>query len=482
MRATAESRKSDETKTPRTAAKRRQPSGNGPSLGPAEKTPAIAISEVPVEANGGTPPASPFNPVPARPGDHHVIRELLVSVFHAPSHSEFQAQLEDPFYEPTDRMLVRRGSQVIGHARLAQREINFGSQRLAIAGLSDLAVLPEYRGQGCGSELLQATEERMLENPPVIGTLRTRHPRFFLSRGWCIGARHSYSIAAARDILSYLRESETSRPDPFQPSVAPLNIRLWRHVEQAALMRLYAENTKGAYGPLVRGESYWRWLVNRRAYDRIYVAIEGPDRLELDDALTPIVGYAVMRDACLVELMTSPGHPRAARQLLARACRDAMEGDLHHVRFDASPDDPVHRILAAAGGKLHFHEAERGEVFLFRVCDPFALLRCLLDELHLRARRAELGMPCELGLCVDGRKSSLLIRPRSIKLVEGKMGRSYLECSATDLVSLLLGHFDVSAAANAKRLCVSTRVAMQVSKTLFPQLPFWRPPWDDLRA
>ncbi len=49
-------------------------------------------------------------------------------------------------------------------------------------------------------------------------------------------------------------------------------------------------------------------------------------------------------------------------------------------------------------------------------------------------------------------------------------------------VQLLLGHLDIETAAQAGRLAVSTRVAMQTAKTLFPRLPLWRPPWDDVYA
>jgi hypothetical protein len=47
---------------------------------------------------------------------------------------------------------------------------------------------------------------------------------------------------------------------------------------------------------------------------------------------------------------------------------------------------------------------------------------------------------------------------------------------------MLMGHLDVTAAAEAGRMYVSTRVAMQMAKALFPRLPSWRPPWDDARA
>ena len=147
-----------------------------------------------------------FHIVASRPGDHHAVHRLLVSLLHQPTAAEFQAQLEDPFYEPTDRLLVKRGEQIVAHARLTNREMLFGDSLIPISTLGDLVVLPEYRGEGCGTELLRAAERTMVENGAKIAFLQTQTPEFFVSRGWTICTRHSYSIAGARDILSRLHE------------------------------------------------------------------------------------------------------------------------------------------------------------------------------------------------------------------------------------------------------------------------------------
>src|SRR5204863_3111054 len=122
----------------------------------------------------------------------------------------------------------------------------------------------------------------------------------------------------------------------------PLSIRLWRHVEMPALMRLYRQNTAAAYGPLDRTEAFWRWLIGRKAYDSLLVALDGPDKLELEENVAPIVGYAVLRQERVVELLSVPGHPTANYQLLARACGDAMERDRQDLFFHAPPHHPLH--------------------------------------------------------------------------------------------------------------------------------------------
>ncbi len=439
-----------------------------------------ASAPVPSPASAWKTSFSGFKIVEGRVGDHHDVQQLLTTLFHGPSMGDFQAQIDDPFYEPNDRMLVKRDKQVVGHVHLAKREIHFGPFQFAVAHATDLGVLPEYRGQQCATQLLAAAECRMGEDGAVMGVIRTGIPEFFKRRGWSVCMRHSFSVAGARDILSRLGESAPVDSDPLQPVIAPLNIRLWRHVEQAALMRIYADNTHNVFGPVARNDSYWRWLINRRAYDRIYIAIDGPDKIELNDTLTPIVGYAVVKDERIVELMTSGDCPRVAEQLLARTCRDAIEHDTHHVRLDAAPNDPLHRAFKAAGGRQHYHESEAGEVWMVKVFDPIALFGTISSEVHRRAKAAGMTIPTELGVLLDGKKYTLSTRQRTTRLEPGKLGRSYLECSRGEFTQLMLGHLNVEGSIEAGRLQASTRVAGETAAILFPQLPLWQPPFDSL--
>ena len=422
-----------------------------------------------------------FRIVAARPGDHHAIHCLLVSILRQPNSSEFQAQLEDPFYEPADRLVVKRGEHVIAHSRVWNRELHFGDRILPVSTFSDLAVLPEYRNQHCASELLRAAEQSMLAGGSKIGFLRTHDPEFFAARGWVRCGRHSHSVAGARDILSRLQERQASPHDPLSPPDEPLNIRMWRHVEQAALMRLYAECTGDAYGPLVRSESYWRWLISRRAYDRIYVAINGPDKLELDDT-TPIVGYAVMREGQILELVTTPDHSDAAEQLLARACGDAIEQDLHYVRLDAAPDYRLHDTFAAAGGRRCNSEGENNEVMMTKLFDPLSFLEGSFAAIHHRAKAAGLALPLDLGLLIDDQRLAISVRQRSVKLVPGKVGRSYLECGVGEFTRMLLGHTEIEQAIEAGAVRASTRTAIDAARVLLPRLPIWRPAFDLMPA
>ncbi len=418
----------------------------------------------------------------ATAGDHLAIHRLLLNVFHQPSPLEFQAQLDEPAYEPNDRLLVRRGDSIVAHIRTINREMRFGSQTLPMAYVSDLATLPEYRGRGYGSALLDEAESGACRDGAMFGLLRTNAPQFYQKRGWLVCGHHSYSTAGPRHILSHLSESESSCRLPLHDKPPQLHIRFWRHVEQAALVRLYEECTQDMFGPCIRSEPYWRWLVGRQAYDRIYVAIEGSPRLELDDTMFPIVGYAFMKSGRIVELMTSGRRTDAALSLLARACGDAIENDLHEIRLDAAPDHPLHQTIAAAGGVKRCREEGNGDAFMVKVFDPARLVSLLKDQFRSRVLASRLPLPCELGLVIDDEKYVLEVTSRKSKLVAGKTRRSYIECSEAEFIRLLLGHLDVNEAAERGQITASTRLAFETAQVLLPRLPLWHPPLDNLPA
>lgn len=419
-------------------------------------------------------PAPVARVVGSSAGDHAAIHQLLLSVFHAPSHDGFHASLDDPFYEPRNRLLVKRGDQIVSHVHLTERTACFGALRLPAAHLAWLATLPEFRGLGYGGELLRAADRAMAEGGAVLGLLSTRQPRFFRRTGWAVCGRHSHARAGTRDLLAQL--SAAGLP----PSEQPLNIRPWRQVELPALMALYERNQLQSFGACQRSEAYWRWLVSRKGFDQIYVAFEGPDRWELDGSGAPIVGYVVTQEDRILELMTDPAHPSAAEQLLARACGDAIERDCHSITLHAPPGGRLFELFEKSGGVMSRGEVFQGEVFMAKLFDPLHFLRSLGGELHSRAEAAGLARPCELGLSLDGEKCRLIVSRRSVKLARGKVGRSYLSLSSPEFTRLVLGHSDLAEAADCGRIRVSTRHAAEIASVLFPRLPFWRSPLDEL--
>ena len=425
--------------------------------------------------------------VAARAGDHLAIHKFLLDVFHGPTSAEFTAQLENPFYEPSDRLIVKHRKQIIGHVRIQQQQMHFGANLLPISNLCELATAPEYRQRAIGSALLQTAEQQMIDEGSLLGVLETNLPEFYRQHGWTVSSRYSFSTADARNILSSLGAQEvqqqpTAISQPSEEESKQYNIRLWRHVEQEALIHLYQENTRNGYGPLHRTEDYWQWLFSRRGFERIYVAIDGPDKLPLSGAYKSIIGYAAIRGGRILEIMTAQGHEKAAFQLVNRACADIIESKDGPISIDAPPGNPLHEFLESAGGKHHHTESRNGVVTMIKIFDPLKLLENLREEINRRAQVAAIDRPFELGLEIRGKWHQILFTPRSVKLVKGKSGRSHLRCSETVLTQLLLGHLNVQQAVDQELLQLSTRIAFETVETTFPQLSLWRPPLDDSPA
>ena len=412
----------------------------------------------------------------AQGGDHPTIYYFLQSVFQGPSRAEFHASLEDPFYEPYDRLLLRRERRIVAHVHLTHRTMHFGQASIPAAGLDWLGVAPEHRGQSLGAHLLRAAESQMEIGGALVGMLRTSIPGFFRRTGWALCGQPSCRRANARALLARLLDRGLI-PRPRRR----LHIRPWLQWEQVALARIYSQNMT-AYGSLERTDAYWRWLLRRHACDQVYVALEGPDQLELGEISTRIVGYAVIRGEQILELMTAPDRPRAAAELLARCCGDAIELDRHCVLLHAPPGCPLFDLFDEAGGGGPPRTAEHGEVSMMRLFDPLGLLRRLCGQFERRAVEARLPRPLDLGLLVEGQKYQLELGREGIGVTSQRVGRSYLRLNVADFTRLMLGQLDWDAAVADGRLECSTALAHKAGLVLFPSLPLWRPPWDEMTA
>jgi predicted N-acetyltransferase YhbS len=398
----------------------------------------------------------------------------LTSTLATASRDNLLASLDDPFYEPCHRLVIRHDGRMLSHVHLSPRTMRLEKLQLPVSVLSGLATWPEYRCLGLARRLLAAAEQTMASEGAALGMLRTSIPHFFRAAGWAVCGRHSISRARPRDLLAQL----VPHPD-LALEQGPL-VRPWRQVELPALMRLYQSWSRSCSGTFERTEAYWRWLISRKHFDQIFVAIHGPDRQELDNVCLPIVGYVVVRGHEVLELVADPSHPRAAEQLLARACGESIERDFTTLVYHAPPNDALHDRFEAAGGTRIHHESASGEVFMVKPLDPMGVLREMCGQLHDRAEQRGLPRPCELGLLLHGQKHRLAITRRSVKLAGRRLGRSYLRMNDAEFTRLLLGHVRLDEAVANGRVEASTRVALDTAAALFPELPLWHSPLDEV--
>ena len=415
--------------------------------------------------------------IPCTASDHVALGNFLAEIFGSGYPAEFQAALDDPFYAPGDRLLLRRMGRLIAHVHVTRRIMQFGSLSLPVAGLQGLATAANCRQQGLGTHLLLAAEKQMAQSGALVGLLRTRIPHFFRRTGWALCGGSSGCAATPHAVLARLLEQGLGLR-----RTARIQVRPWRRWEEDAIARVYRQNLPGSYGLLERNRPYWHWLLERRAYDQFYVALDGPDLWDFKESSTRFVGYAAIKGEKIVELVTAPDRRKAAMELLARACGDAIEQD-HRQHLAACPrrQSRCWNIFAAKPESLPHWPREHAEFCMARLLDPLGLLRMMCGVFVQRAAEAGLARPLELGLLVDGRKYQIEIAG-SGRATADTLGRSYLRLNVADFTRLVLGQLDWDRALEEGRVVPSTGLARDAGRVLFPPLPFWRPMLDDLQT
>lgn len=451
-----------------------------------------------------SPPAStrpagpPLRLVPAQRGDHPAIYELLQAVFQAPSSADFQAQLDAPGYDPSDRLIVRHGRQIVAHVRLVRQTIGVDGIGLPAVRVVELATAPAYRRRGLATALLHATEQIAAQRGAVLALTRTRYGSLFARRGWTVCGRPMYSIASPRNVLAEWMAQELAAADPVARYLRRgrgrrLVVRPLRRVELPALMRRYQQHLAGRSGWPIRSEAYWDWLLARCACDRVYVAAASSEPALEPQVHESLFGYAFVRQARIVELVPAEGALDAVRALIRRICADLSEQGAWLVRCDAPPDHPVHLWFRQAGGSTPSATQQEEPLTLARCLDP---LRCLEACGGLWERRVagELRQPSwELGLTLvstSDRPCRTAGSARRFRIAQEAGGplsvtanvpcRHNLTLDENDFLPLILGDSGARGLLRAGRLMSTTDDAKSLAELLFPEGQWWNPPLDDL--
>ncbi len=419
--------------------------------------------------------------------DYPAILQLLRAVLHQPSTGAFQSINDAPQYEPSDRLIIRRRGDLIAHLQLTQRMLNFGTTQLRAMEVKHLAALPEYQSERVGARLLETAEGDMVRSGCWVGLTHTSTPKEFRSRGWVTCSQHYQSEVNPRQFLAYL---EATRQRSCRYDAKPgrsVHTRIWRVHELDELSAIYDTAIEGNFGPWVRRQSHWRWLMSRRVVcDHAFVAFERhPERATLPegDADGPLLGYAAMRGDQIVEFVTVPGDNLALRQLLVRTCQEAIENGRSSMRLVAPVDHPAHELIVAAGGSFHSTTQFGGREFMAKVIAPKRFLRLLKTDLWNRARDARIDAGSEVELHVGEAVYRLTVNKRSVAIAfQPGCSGNVVRLSQEAFDQLLLGFVRIEEVSDPELVSSDSEHAIQLSARLFPKLPFWRPLLDDVSA
>jgi len=421
--------------------------------------------------------------VTANAGDHPFILQLLVQTRQAALAEDFQSRLDEPNYRTSDRLLVRRSKSLLGHVHVASHIAWFEGQRMPVVKLEDFAVLPEYCRVSYDQELLAAAESIAAAEGAVLGVAHAENPACFERRGWTYLRGQGHTRASARAVLAHLDAQETAR----RRRRTPLEVRTWRHFELDHLREAYDQTAHELWGPLYRSEACWQWLIGRKAQDQVLLAVQrakpaalNGDGLEQGDEQT--AGYAALNSSCIVEMMTLPKFAAARVQLLARACREAMDRDHHSISLYTPAADPLHELLVTAGGAWISDRTAGGPRWMVRLLSPQRWVERCYPLWRRRARIAGIARPFELGVLAGGASYRFTLTRRSSRLeMTAALPAERIECDATTFESLLVGNLAVNAAIKRGQLRLSHPELAGPLMAIFPPRLFWQSPLELLR-
>ncbi|HEX6962459.1 MAG TPA: hypothetical protein VF175_11365 [Lacipirellula sp.] len=419
--------------------------------------------------------------VTANAGDHPLILQLLVQSRQAPLTEDFQSRIDEPSYRPGDRLLVRRDKSLLAHVHVASHIAWFEGLRVPVVKLEDFAVLPEYGDWSFHQDLIAAAESIAADEGAVLALVYTDHPDWFAARGWITPRGQGHTRASARAVLAHLDAQRASRRRR-RPGTS---VRTWRHFELDLIRQIYDQVAAELWGPLFRSEVCWQWLVGRKAHDQVLLATShnkpsaapnaavGGERLEANGGSA--VGYAVLCGGCIVEMMTAPKCTPARVQLLARACREAMDRDHHSISLYTPAGDPLHELLVTAGGAWIDDLTTGGPRWMLKVLSPERWVERCYPLWRRRAQDADVPRPFDVGIVANNARYRFTLTRRSSRLdPTASLPEDRIECNAATFESLLTGNLDFNAALSSGGLRASGGELIPRLAALFPPRLFWQ--------
>ncbi|MFN4033891.1 MAG: GNAT family N-acetyltransferase [Fimbriimonadales bacterium] len=119
-----------------------------------------------------------------RPVEQAECLDLWARVF-SPSHDYFERYFQDPLWQPRYTRVCAVDGKLVAAMQVVRRPVRLpDAQTLWMAGIANVATLPEYRGHGYASQLLLDLHQVMDANDFAFGLLFTGIHGFYGRHGW----------------------------------------------------------------------------------------------------------------------------------------------------------------------------------------------------------------------------------------------------------------------------------------------------------
>src|SRR5690606_7105088 len=186
-----------------------QPSRAGRPLPDDRRSDAPAASAaIPIRSTAEVASSSPPTTVThAEEGDQFAILQLMRHGRFPGSENDLHSQQERPGYHPRQRLLCRRGKELVGHIHCIPRDGWIGGETTRLIQASQLVLAPEHPAGSIARPLLSGIDRVLQASqcPLVVYRANPGTAQLLASYGWTTLSPASVSVAPTERILATLQ-------------------------------------------------------------------------------------------------------------------------------------------------------------------------------------------------------------------------------------------------------------------------------------
>ncbi|GBC93451.1 hypothetical protein HRbin15_01942 [bacterium HR15] len=268
--------------------------------------------------------------------------QLWTQVF-TPGTDYFVRYFDDPLWKPEYTRVCEADGRLVAAVQIVRRAVRLNGHRVWMAGIANVATLPDYRGHGFASQLMRDAHEVIDSEDFLFGLLFTGIHDFYARLGW-----ETFNLPLP-----------VSVPQPM-PLGADWRFRAAEPEDLPFVRRWHAHTYANHPFTVIRDESYWQvWLRwgDERWRRSFYIA---------ECAGEPLGYFAIethshraedgaqrVKAISLTEWGADTLEPTLVEAIIAFTNMMALQAGAEHVRWFVSLPD-VERWLRPRLTSLHF--------------------------------------------------------------------------------------------------------------------------------
>jgi predicted acetyltransferase len=360
------------------------------------------------------------------------VLEVLCGAFGEEPRERFRRQIwEDSTFELEQIRIAEVDGKIVSHVWVAERPVFYrGQVVLPMGGIGGVGTLPEYRGRGLATLLLEDAIAYMERKGHAISMLFTGINPFYAKLGWADFPEWRFRLQVRRV------PDESEMPEKY--SVRPCELEK----DLPDLRAVYKSHAKGLQLSLCHARPDKFWLDSHPQYlglkpsHVVVKEISGQER---------VVGYACAfpteQGLRLSEFAYDPQHPQAVVAMAIALAREAKTDGKDGLVEGITPFmHPLPQTLANLTGATLWHQVS--EHMMLRVNNLRQCLELaspLMEKTLLEAKADNLSGSFCFSLSQPEQKAVLEVRSGKVKVREGDSAEVTLSVTPREFCLLFFG-------------------------------------------